>query len=216
MSFNAIPFGAFDLVTAVVLFMGILRGRKRGLSEELLDTSQWVAIVVAGGLYYRAVSAGIGESALLGGLFCNLGSYVIIALAVKLAFALLKRGIGEKLVGADLFGGLEYYLGMIGGTVRFVCIFLFLLNFLHALYYTPEMLATAKKQQEKDLGETYFPTLGSIQHTVFSESATGWAATSFLRPLLIEPVPPSNVDLRDEKSIAKRREHLIDDVMGRK
>ena len=216
MNFDAIPFGVFDLVTAVVLFVGILRGRKRGLSEELLDMFQWVVIVVAGGLYYRAVSMSIGQNALFGGLFCNLISYVIIALVVKLVFSFLKRGFGEKIIGADLFGGLEYYLGMIGGTVRFVCIYLFLLNFLHAPYNTPEMLAAAKKQQVKDLGETYFPTVGSLQHMVYSESATGWAATSFLGPLLIEPVPPSNVNLRGERSIAKQREHLIDDVMRRK
>jgi hypothetical protein len=216
MKFDSIPFGVFDLVTAVVLFVGILRGRKHGLYDELLGMIQWAVILVVGGLYYRAVSMGIGQSALFGGLFCNLISYVIIALAIKLVFSLLKRGIGEKIIGADLFGGMEYYFGMIGGTVRFVCIFLFLLNFLHAPFYTPEMLAAAKKQQEKDLGETYFPTVGSLQHMVFAQSATGWAAESFLKPLLIQPVAPAGGSLRGEKSMARQREQSIDAMMGRK
>ena len=36
----------FDLVALAVLVVGLFRGRKRGMSEELLDVFQWLLIVV--------------------------------------------------------------------------------------------------------------------------------------------------------------------------
>lgn len=216
MKFEAIPFGAMDCLTALVLIVGIIRGRKRGLSEELLDTLQWVVIIVVGGLFYRLVSVQIGQSPIFGRLFYNLSAYVLIALVAKLVFSFLKRHLGEKLVGADLFGGLEYYLGMMAGAVRFACIYLFLLNFLHAPFYTPEMLASDAKSQEKNFGDIRFPTIGTMQQTVFKQSGTGWAAEKYLARVLIEPTSPQPTNLRNDNSIAKRREHAIDDMIGRK
>jgi hypothetical protein len=49
-------FNYFDIIVIVWLFLGLLAGRKRGLSQELLPTLQWLGIVVAGGMLYWSLS----------------------------------------------------------------------------------------------------------------------------------------------------------------
>lgn len=205
-----------DLLTLVVLIVGIIRGRKRGLSEELLDTMQWIAIVVVGGIYYQAVAAAIGWSSVLGPTFFRILAYILIAVGIKLVFLLVKRRIGEKIVGSDLFGWSEYYLGMVAGMVRFACVYLFLLNLLHAPYYTEEMLLANERYQDKNFGDIRFPTIGSMQKEVFKNSLTGRSLEQHLPELLLQPVPSAPLDLRGENSLAKRRERSIDAMIGGK
>ena len=45
----------FDLVVFVFLVIGVFRGRKRGMSEELLSIFQWLSIVLASANFYRPV-----------------------------------------------------------------------------------------------------------------------------------------------------------------
>jgi uncharacterized membrane protein required for colicin V production len=210
------PLHPVDLMTVVVLFLGILRGRKRGLSEELLDTIQWVMIVVLAGLYYSRLSVAFSSGGVVGPAVSNVLAYVMIALGVKFAMMLVKRGIGEKIIGSDVFGGFEYYLGMMAGAVRFGCVYFFLLSLLHAPYYTEEMLATQAKYQEKYYGDIRFPTLGTIQKTFFKESAIGTASERYLAKVLIKPAAAQGADLRNDNSIGRRRERTIDAVLRAK
>ena len=207
MNFDAIPWGTVDLVTAIVLIVGIFHGRKRGLSEEILPTLQWLATVVVGGLFYRRLAQSFGPSAVVGRVVLDLSAYALIALSAKLLFSFLKRRLGEKIMSADLFGSWEYYLGMVAGTVRFACIYLFLLNFLHAPLYTPEMLAADAKEQEHWFGSIRRPTIGTVQHTFFKESATGWAAEAYLTPVLIESVSSATEGKNDSK-VARRTQRV--------
>lgn len=211
-----IPLGAIDLVTAVVLFLGILRGRRRGLSEELLDMLQWVAIIVLGGMYYRTVSQMVGQSPMFSRVTYNVTAYLIIALVVKLVFSIIKRRLGEKIIGADIFGRCEYYFGMMGAMVRFACVYLFLLNFLHAPLYTAEDLVANQKYQERWFSDIRFPTPCTMQQTVFKESATGWLAERYLNPVLLEPAKRGTSELRGNNSMARRREAGIDALTGGK
>ena len=41
----------FDLLLLAMICAGVLRGRKRGMSEELLDFLQWLAIIIGGATY---------------------------------------------------------------------------------------------------------------------------------------------------------------------
>jgi uncharacterized membrane protein required for colicin V production len=217
MKFDDIPFGWLDFVTAFVLLLGILHGRKRGLSEELLGTLQWVAIVVVGGLFYQTLAQMLSTgTSVLSPTTYNLAAYVFIALTVKLLFSLLRRVTGEKLVGSDIFGRFEYYLGMVAGVVRAVCIYLFVMSFLHAPYYSKEMLANDARNQEKNFGDIRFPTLGAFQQSFFKETATGWASDHWLEPLLVRPAATQGGDLRGDNSLARRRERDIDSLMGGK
>ena len=46
----------FDAFVVVWLIIGLLWGRKRGMSQELLPTLQWIGIVVIAGIFYRSLS----------------------------------------------------------------------------------------------------------------------------------------------------------------
>lgn len=210
------PLNWVDLLTVLVLFLGILRGRKRGLSEELLDTLQWVVIVVAAGVFYPQLAATFSSAGLLSPALSNVLAYVLIAAGVKCVMLIVKRVIGEKIIGSDIFGRFEYYLGMLAGGVRFGCVYLFLISLLHAPHYTEEMLATQAKYQEKYYGDIRFPTLGTMQKTVFKESATGQASERYLADIMIRPSAASAANLRNDNSMGRRRERTIDAVMGGK
>ena len=45
--------GWVDLLVVILLTVGVLRGRKRGMSEELLDVIKWTLIVLVAGLLYE-------------------------------------------------------------------------------------------------------------------------------------------------------------------
>ena len=45
-SLDQLPINMFDLVVVLVLAAGIFRGRKNGMSEELLSLLKWVAILI--------------------------------------------------------------------------------------------------------------------------------------------------------------------------
>ena len=49
--------------------------------------------------------------------------YITVAIVVKLAFAGMKKATGGKLLGSNVFGRAEYYLGMMAGAVRFLPVF---------------------------------------------------------------------------------------------
>ncbi len=213
---EVIPFGPLDLLTAAVLIIGIVRGRRRGLSEEVLPTLQWITIVIVAGLFYESLARMLASTQVLSPAFYNLGSYVLLAMAIRLGFSILKKLLGEKMVGSDMFGRSEYYLGMGAGMVRYACIYLFVLNFLHAPYYTPDMLAADAKAQEKNFGDIRFPTVGNMQKSFFKDSAVGWALDKYMAKIMVQPsaAPPS--DLRNENSLAKRREHDLDGLILRR
>jgi len=46
MSLSQLPLNLFDLVVIVVLAAGIYRGRRHGMSEELLNLLTWLAILL--------------------------------------------------------------------------------------------------------------------------------------------------------------------------
>src|SRR5690606_37706881 len=102
----------FDLLLAGLLIFGFLRGRKRGMSEEMLDVFQWLTIIVVGALLYDPVGKLISRSGSMGLLYAYVIAYLLVALILKLVFSTVKRAVGEKLVHADAFGSFEYYLGM--------------------------------------------------------------------------------------------------------
>ena len=53
MSLDQLPINLFDLVVIVVLLAGITRGRKHGMSEELMSLLSWLAILFGGAAVYE-------------------------------------------------------------------------------------------------------------------------------------------------------------------
>ena len=65
----------FDLVVLGLVAYGIFRGRKRGMSEELLDVFQWLCIVVLGALLYSPLGKGLTQFAGFPLLLSNILAY---------------------------------------------------------------------------------------------------------------------------------------------
>jgi uncharacterized membrane protein required for colicin V production len=186
-AFNAASFGYFDIVVVVWLIVGIARGRGRGMTQEILPTMQWLAIMVLAGLFYFPLSAIIFQSTsgAFNHLWSRVAAYVLIAFAVHLVFVWLNQTMGEKLKGSDYFGRAEYYMGMLSGLVRFACIVVVLCALMHSRIYTKAELAETEKMQKKNFEDIRFPTYGSVQQAVLVESFTGRLIEDNLATVLI-------------------------------
>ncbi len=205
----------FDLVALAMLVVGLVRGRKRGISEELLEVIQWVLIVFAGAFLYQPLSRLlVSTSGVFGQTLTAVIVYLLIAMILKLIFSFFKRSIGEKLVESEAFGDLEYYLGMGAGLVRFACMLMFALALLNAKYISPADLAADAKRQQDYFGSISFPTIGSLQQAVFRESWTGRMTKQHLDMLLINVGPDDT--RKGRENVFKSRQRTVDEVLRAK
>ena len=120
---------------------------------------------------------------------------------IFLLFVGIKRVLRGKLVGSDIFGRTEYYLGMGSGLVRFSCMLLAALALLNARYFSPTEVRAMEKFQDDVYGSNFFPTLHSLQATVFNRSLTGPWIKDNLGFLLIKPAEPENKDLHQKEAV---------------
>jgi uncharacterized membrane protein required for colicin V production len=206
-------FNYFDVFVVVWLFVGLLRGRKRGLSQELLPTLQWLGIVVLGGMFYWALSPTVRLYTQFGILWSNLTAYFVIALGVRLIYLWLKQMLGEKLVEKDPFGRGEFYLGMLAGVVRFGCMILVGLALMNSYVETAAELAQMEKFQKDWFSDIRFPTYGEFQKEVLFQSFTGNLVESNLRSILITSVT-SAAPAKKGPSMAQKKNQEIDDIIG--
>jgi|ERR1051325_11320246 uncharacterized membrane protein required for colicin V production len=188
--FDNLPFNWFDIVLVVWLVMGVFRGRKRGMSAEVMTFLQWVAIVIVCGVAYEPAGKWFSETSGFGLLVCYVLAYLVIAGLVALVFIFIKRSIGGKLIGSDAFGKAEYYLGMPTGMLRFACIMIFFLALLNARFYSQKEIEAYDKFQKDVYGSDYFPGLQVLQSSVFEKSLVGPQIKKNLEFLLIKPTPP--------------------------
>jgi uncharacterized membrane protein required for colicin V production len=205
-------FNWFDLVAVAFLALGVVVGRKRGMSMELLAVLQWLLIIIVGALAYDPLGRVFVDVTGLNAVFCFISAYLLVAVGMKLLFVVLKRMSGEKLLGSDTFGGYEYYFGMAAGGLRYLCILLFLLAVLHAPQISDAELDKQLKAQKEDLGGIYFPPFGSIQRSIFKRSLTGTSADRHLHGQLIN-VSYAGSGQKTE-TIYRARQREVDEVMG--
>jgi hypothetical protein len=196
-SLNHLPFGWFDLALVAVLGFGLFRGRKNGMSKEVLPLLQWLSIVAAGGLGYEFAGQTFINAAGLGKAWSYVFGYLSMALVVWFIFLLLKKGLMPRLTGSNFFGSSEYYLGMLSGLVRYACMLIFALALLNAPHYTAADIAKTKAYNarwfgggEQGFSGNFFPTLQTVQEGVFKTSLIGPEIKDYLGALLINSVPP--------------------------
>jgi uncharacterized membrane protein required for colicin V production len=202
MSLDQLPFNFFDALLVAVLLAGIARGRKHGMSEEVLSLIQWLAILFGCAAIYEPAGKIIGQfTNMFGPLTCYLLAYVGGGLLVLIVFAGIKRGLGGKLLGSDIFGRSEYYLGMASGLVRGVCVLLAGLALLNARYFDSTEVRAMEKFQDDVYGSNFFPTLQSVQSTVFDKSLTGPWIKQNLGFLLIKPTEPDKRELHQKDAV---------------
>lgn len=204
-----------DLLVVVLLMVGVLRGRKRGMSEELLDVIKWAVIVVAAAALYAPLGQYLSKVSLFSLLSCYVGVYGLVVLLTMLLFSFLRHNVGAKLVGSDTFGSAEYYLGMMAGCFRYACIILVGMAFLNARYYSPAEVRAKSKYQHDNFGSSFFLTLPDIQQEVFVDSLTGRIAHNYLNIALIRPTVGSSKPVKDDNSIGRRREGAINQIMDK-
>jgi len=200
MALNDMPFNVFDVVLVVVLGIGIARGRKHGMSEELFNLLKWLTVLLTCSLVYRPVGEWLASSSPFTLLSSYLFVYVGTALLILGIFALFKHQLGDKLVGSDFFGRSEYYLGMGSGLVRFSCVLLTFLALLNARLFTRGEVRDEEAFQNEVYGSHYFPTLHTIQATVFEQSLSGVWIKNHLGFFLIEPTKPQNKQFHQKEA----------------
>lgn len=200
MSLNEMPFNVFDVALLGILIMGVLRGRKHGMSEELMNLVKWLAVVIACAMFYEPLGGMLAQSTP----FSLLSSYIFVyaggAMLILAVFGMLKYYLGGKLVGSDIFGKSEYYLGMASGFVRFSCITLAFLALLNATYISQGQVQAMERFQNDVYGANYFPTLHTAQEVVFEKSLTGGWIKDHLGFLLIKPTAPEDKSLHQKEA----------------
>jgi len=186
--YTALHMNWFDLAVVVWLIIGVFRGRKHGMSQELLPLVQWVGVVIVAGLFYLPIARPFAQRTGLTLLPCVLASYVFLGCLIYGLLGNLKEKLDAKFQEGDYFGSGEYYLGMTSGVIRFICILLTFLAVMNSRIITKAEREATLKMQQKNFEEIRFPTYGEVQNTVLFESSTGNFVRAYLPNFLIQPV----------------------------
>ena len=211
MQSGSLQIGWFDWMTLIVLVAGLMVGRKRGMSTELLDVFQWLLMVVAASYLYKQTGELLNSGSFFSIAFSYVLAYILIVILVKALFMGVRRALGGKLIGSDIFGRFEYYLGMMAGMVRFACMLLIGMALLHAPYYSLEEVERARKKQQENFGDVSFPTIATLQKDVFKGSMTGRFAERHLPEMLIQKSRGPARPLRGREGPAKRTEKVMEE-----
>ena len=204
----------FDLVVLAMAVLGVIRGRKHGISEELLTVIQWLAILGLGAYTYKEGGSFLHDLTGLGLTSSHIVVYLATAAVLKLLFSWLRRLCGDKLLTSDAFGSAEYPLGMVAGVIRYLCIILFFLSLINAVYVIPAEKAAYTKMQNDVYGKTYFPSLGGIQDNIFKDSFAGRQVKKYLPQVLMDPVVNQQGPALD--TLKKKRQGALDDAINPK
>lgn len=203
LALDNLPINWFDMAVLLVLALGLFRGRKNGMTKEVLRVFQWLAVVIVCGLFYDTAAQALINIGAWNRLTCYVIGYLILAFLVWLVFAVLKRIFVPRLIGSNIFGGGEYYLGMFSGMVRFACMVFFALALLNAPVYTQAEILAHQAYVKRWFGGgvyggNYIPDLYTVQQNVFKKSFVGPYIKDYLGTLLINTEPPES-----EKPVAK-------------
>jgi len=195
LALDNLPVNWFDGVVAGMLIIGLFRGRKHGMSKEVLPLLKWVSLVVVCGLWYQTAAQLLVNTAALSRRASCIFGYLLLAFVIFLVFSVLRWLLVYRLAGNNLFGSGEYYLGMLSGMIRFACMLLAGLALLNAPFYTAADITKHDAYVKRWFGGglysgDYFPSLYTIQEQVFAKSFTGPYIKDYLGPLLIETAPP--------------------------
>lgn len=189
-----LPFNWFDVALVAVLAFGIFRGRKNGMTKEVVPLFEWIIIVIASGLGYPLLAGIYHDNCGLDKLLSALLAYLSIALVIFLVFVAIKKALVPRLTGSNIFGSAEYYLGMFSGMIRYACMLIFALALINAKHYTSAEIAAKKAYNERWYGGgiysgNYIPDLHGVQEAIFKQSFLGPFIKSYMDFLLIETAP---------------------------
>lgn len=194
---GTMPFNWFDVFVLVFLGVGAFRGRKRGMSQEVLPLIKWIMLAAVCGFFYAPIATEMTSMfSMASMLSASFTAYLGLALVIACLFALVGRSLGGKIVGSDAFGGAEYYLGIFSGIVRFACMLIFGLALLNARLYPPQEIAERNAYVKQNYDNDFFPALFQVQDKVFKESLSGPVIHKNLDFLLIKPALPESKPIK--------------------
>jgi len=193
---GTMPFNWFDVFVVIFLIVGAFRGRKRGMSQELLPLLKWITLAAVCGFCYQPIATEISGSSMFDLFSASLASYLGLALVVAIVFALVGRSLGGKIIGSDAFGGAEYYLGIMSGIVRFACMLIFGLALLNARLFSQAEITERNQFVKQNFDADFFPSLFQVQDNVFKESLSGPVIQKNLDFLLIKPAFPESKPIK--------------------
>ena len=185
---GTLPFNWFDVLAVVILIVGALRGRKRGMSQELLPMLKWVAIVLVCGFFHKLVAEFISSfTTMFSEWLAVFVAYLGLAFVVFVLFSAVTRAVGGKIIGSDVFGGAEYYLGIGAGILRWACMLIFGLALLNSRLYTQEWINERTQFVKQNFDSDFFPAMYQIQDDCFRKSISGPVLVKGLSAVLIAP-----------------------------
>lgn len=196
-------FNFFDLLLIAVLAAGIVQGRKRGMSGEIIALLRWLAILLICAAIYQPLGDMVAQTGLFTQEFSYLLVYLAAALVLFLGFSMVERELRPKLTGSDVFGRGEYYLGMASGLVRATCVLLVALALLNGRSFTPREVKAMDAYQDATFGSQLFPTFYSVQTAVFQKSLTGPWIRQDLGFLLVRPPKDEDIAPTNHAHVAK-------------
>jgi uncharacterized membrane protein required for colicin V production len=197
MSLDRVFINWFDLVMVIALVVGIYRGRKHGMSEELLLLMKWLIMLFGCAFLYQPLGVMICQvSPVFTQGSANLMAYLAIGLIITAIFAVIRRSTGEKLVSSEVFGRSEFYLGMMAGMTRFGIMMIMMAAMLNARSFNQAEIKADIKYQNDVYGSTFFPKLYTVQNQVFRNSIVGPLIKGHLSFLLIEPSTGEKKELK--------------------
>lgn len=189
---NNLPFNWFDIALVLLLLFGILRGRKNGMTKEVIPLFEWLAVVAAAGFGYLIAAQIFINSLAWSRTSSYVVGYLLLAAIVFFIFLIPRKYLNPKLEGSNIFGGSEYYLGMLSGLIRYACVVIFVLALMNAPVYTAADVAATKAYNnrwygggEKNFSGDFFPDFHTVQESVFKNSFTGPLVKNNLSMLLI-------------------------------
>ena len=192
---NNLPVNWFDGAIIIVLAFGVFRGRKNGMSKEVIPLIQWIILIITAGLVYPLLAqfynTTCGFTSKLWSAIC---AYLTIAIVILIIFSLIKKALQPRLTGSNAFGNAEYYLGIPSGIIRYSCIIIFVLALINAKFYTTAEIAATKAYNQKWYGGgiysgDYMPDLHNVQDEIFKKSFSGPYLKDYLGMLLIQTGP---------------------------
>lgn len=199
-------FNWFDVLLVGAVVFGFWRGRRNGMSKEFVPLVQWLVTIFGGAFGCQPLGDEFIRLGVIRQVFqqnfteltaAYVSAYLIIAFAVLIVFSFFKRAAKAKLEGSTVFGGGEYYLGIVSGVLRYFCLVIFILALLNAPVYTAADQIRMKQFNNRWFGGgvqgysgDFFPTPAEVQSAVFKESLCGPFIKSQLAMLLVNTAPP--------------------------
>jgi uncharacterized membrane protein required for colicin V production len=204
----------FDPIAFAVLVVGLLHGRKRGMSGELIDLAGALTMVAVPALYYDVIAPPLAKFMNMQLFWANIACYFAIVFAIGIVVGVIKEKLGSKLVGADVFGRMEFYFGMIAGMIRYACYLILFISFVHARQVSTATVEADIKKQEETIG-MFVTSYGKIQVDVLYKSVVGGAVRQHLGGHDGQLIRPTALNQKsgDEK---QWRGKTLDDVMKEK